>query len=424
MQADRYGNELSTSSAKARDSYVAATDALLSADHGAIDGFEAAIAEDPDFKLAHAGLARARQIAADGAGAKAAMAAAEAASGDLTAREAGHMAAMRQLIDGPMASYPALRAHLAEHPRDVLIAQPSVGVFGLIGFSGLPGREAELLAYTASLAPHYGDDWWMLAQHGFSMCEAGQVEKAIPLLDRSLELYGRNANAAHIRAHCYYEAGEPETGRAFLEDWVPGYDKRGILHSHISWHIALWAMAAGDLDAMWARVDADVGPGGSQGLSINILTDTVALLFRTMAAGHGVPAERWRQLSAYATEQFPNCGIAFADVHAALAHAMAGDAAALARIVEAPAGPAADVVKASAEAFESVAGEDWPEATRRLVRAMGDHARIGGSRAQRDLLVHMLLYALVKQGRTDEARDVLGLHRPVQSDAPMVAGLN
>ena len=420
---DRYGYDLSTTSAKARDAYVAAADALLAADHGAIEGFETAVAEDPAFKLGHAGLARARQVAMDGAGAQSAMAAAEAAPGGLTAREASHMAAMRKLIDGPMASYPVLRAHLAEHPRDALIAQPSVGVFGLIGFSGKPGREAELLAYTASLAPHYGDDWWMLTSHGFSLCEAGQTDAAISLLERSLDLNARNANAAHVRAHAYYEAGEMAAGRAFLEEWLPGYDKRGILHSHISWHVALWDMLAGNVDDAWARIDADVGPGGSQGLAINILTDTASVMFRAEAAGVAVPAERWRAMRAFASEFFPKCGIAFADVHAALAHAMAGEFDALAKIVDAPKGPAADVVSAMGHAFEAVGKAEWPEATKRLVASMSDHERIGGSRAQRDLLEHMLLWTLLKQNRSEEARNLLALRRPAQAAAPLVAGL-
>jgi len=35
-----------------------------------------------------------------------------------------------------------------------MVAQTSVGVFGLIVFGGQPGREAEQLAFTTTLAPH------------------------------------------------------------------------------------------------------------------------------------------------------------------------------------------------------------------------------------------------------------------------------
>ena len=41
--------------------------------------------------------------------------------------------------------------HVTANPRDAMIAQTSTGIFGLIGFSGLPGREAEMLAFTSAL---------------------------------------------------------------------------------------------------------------------------------------------------------------------------------------------------------------------------------------------------------------------------------
>ncbi len=57
---DRYGLELSTSSATARDAYVEAIDRMLAAEAHVDDSLAAAIAADPDFALAHA--AEARQL--------------------------------------------------------------------------------------------------------------------------------------------------------------------------------------------------------------------------------------------------------------------------------------------------------------------------------------------------------------------------
>ena len=61
-------------------------------------------------------------------------------------------------------------------------------------------------------------------------------------------------------------------------------------------------------------------------------------------AGEARDPELWRELSDYATQWFPSPGIAFADVHGALAHAFAGNADALAKIVDGAKGPAKDVV--------------------------------------------------------------------------------
>ncbi len=428
MLKDRYGNALDTDSPAERDAYDAAMDSLLSAGPDMRERFQALCDAAPDFLQARVGLARARHIMGDAGDARAAMAEARtlAAERRLADMDASRMHALGLLIDGKAGeAYPALRAHAVAFPTDAIAVQTCTSVFGLIGFSGAPGREADLLAYTTALAPYYpDDDWWFQSQHAFSNCETGRIDIADRLIDRSLAGNRRNAHAAHVRSHVYYEAGDAAAGIAFLEGWLPDYDRRGRMHGHASWHLALWLLGAGDIDRMWELVDGNVAPGSAtQALPINQLTDTAAILFRAALAGVDVPDERWRAVSDYAREKFPKPGVGFADVHAALAHAMAGAEDALETIVAAPAGPAADVVRDLAEGYRAIARRDWARATDCLTRGMADHARIGGSRAQRDLLEHTLLYALVQQGKADEARRTLALRRPVQAGKAPVVGL-
>jgi len=424
MLRDKYDNEITTSSGAARDLYIEAVDRLLGAAPFMVEGFAAVVAADPDFALGHSGLARALQIIGNIPDARAAMAAARAVAPRQSEREAAHLHAMSLLIDGKgVEAYRAIRAHVAVHPRDAMLAQTCTSVFGLIGFSGQPGREAELLAYTSELLPHYEGDWWCMGQHAFSLCETGQVDRADALIDQSLAINPRNAHGAHVRSHVYYEAGEPKAGMSYLQGWLADYDRQGIMHGHLSWHVALWALEMGDTEQMWQRIDADAAPGGSLGPPINVLTDTASFLYRAALAGHDVPAERWQGLSDYAKRMFPNTGLGFVDVHAALAHAMAGDEDAVEAIIASAVGPSADVVRDLAETYRAIARQDWDAANRYLTVAMTDHARIGGSRAQRDLLQFTLLDILVKQGRGQEARHLLALHRPVQANIQSVAGL-
>lgn len=415
MLRDRYDNALTTASAAARDAYAAGMDRFLAADAGAADAFARAAEEDPDFALAHLALARERQMRADPAGVREALAAARAAAGarPVSAREAGQLHALGLMLEGrgPEAMA-AIRAHLADHPRDAMVAQTCTGVFGMIGFSGQPGREAEQLAFTAALAPHYGDDWWFLAQHAFSQMEAGQTGPAEATIARALDGNPRNANGAHIRSHLHYETGETEAGFAYLDQWRKDYDRGGILHCHVNWHIALWALERGDAETMWAVVDADIAPETGAGPPLNVLTDMAAILYRAELAGVAVDPARWRAISAYASERFPTPGMAFADVHAALAHAMAGEGEALARILRDAKGPAGDMVRLLAEAFGALAAGRWADALGPLATAMADHARIGGSRAQRDLVEFAMAGALLKLGRAEEARRLLAIRRP------------
>ncbi|MFT5220687.1 MAG: hypothetical protein ACI9LO_001326 [Planctomycetota bacterium] len=414
MLNDRYGNALSTSSAIARDHYVTAVDCFLASNFGAEDAFSAAIEADQNFTLAHLGLARCLHVLGQGSDARAALARARKIANGLSPGEAGQLQVLGLLIDGkaPLA-YTAVREHLLEFPRDAMVAQTCMGVFSLIGFSGQPGREAEHLAFTTSLAPAYGDDWWFQAQHAFAQIEAGQLGAAEKTMLKAQAGNSRSGSTAHYQAHIYYETGEQRAGLDYLQGWVKDYDRRSLLHCHLSWHIALWLLNEGRVTEMWQLIDKEIAPGAAWGPAINVLTDMAALLYRAELVGVEVPAQRWQSVSEYALASFPKTGLAFVDVHAAIAHAMAGNNEALQKIIDEARGPAADVVKTLAQAFDAIAAHDWSLAIVHLCEGMIDHARIGGSRAQRDLIEFATTAALLKSGQADEARRMLSMRRPV-----------
>ncbi len=421
---DGYGNKVSTASRTAVDHHDRGVQLFLGANHGATEAFEAALAADPGFALAHAARARALMMEGRMPEAKAAIVQADALAPSADRRERDHIAAMAALLSGrPAAARMAIKPHVRDYPRDAMAAQLCTNVFGLIGFSGKVGREADLLAYTAALLPHYGDDWWMLSMHALSLCETGQIAASQALMDKALTLNPRNANGAHFRAHAQYEAGETAAGRRYLGDWMAGYDDRAVLHGHLSWHLALWALHDGDEAAMWAAVDNRVAPGASKGLPINILTDTAAILFRAEIAGLRVDPARWKAISDYAARFFPETGQSFADLHAALGHAMAGEGDRLAHIAATAKGFAGDLVRPVARAWGDIARGNWSAALGHLAPAMATTERLGGSRAQRDLLELAYVNVLVKLGLTDEARRALRLRRPVLAEAPPIQGL-
>ncbi|MCU4651308.1 tetratricopeptide repeat protein [Roseibacterium sp. SDUM158016] len=422
MLEDRLGNRLTTASQAARDAYVEGVDHILAATWGAADAFGRAISADPDFALAQAGLARALMYEGDMGSARATLARARELVGGATPREASHVAIFGLLLQGLAGeARAAVRAHVAEYPRDALAAQVCTNIFGLIGMSGEPGREAAQLAYTTHLMSHYGDDWWLLSVHAQALCEVGRLDEAMAVMERSLALNPANANASHFKAHTLYEAGETAAGRAYLATWVQGYDRRALLHGHLNWHRALWALEQGDEAEMWGLFEDGIAPGSGASLPINVLTDSAALLWRAELAGMEVDPSRWTSLSHYALQFFPDPGQSFADIHAALAHAMAGDGAALARIAGAERGFAADLVRPVADAWGAAARQDWQLALDTLAPVMADHARLGGSRAQRDLLELSYVAMLLKLGRGDEAHRTLRTRRPVFAASPPLA---
>lgn len=421
---DRYGNTLSTNSALARDAYVLGLDRFLGAEPCVEQALSQAIQEDANFALAHVALARYRLVIGNRAGAQTAIETARQCQQKLTDWEKRQIEIMSLLIAGKSAAgYVLAREQLSEYPRDVLTAQACLGVLSLIGFSGRSGRESENLALAEILTPHYGADWWLQGLLGFAQVEVGQFDRAQKNIERSLIANPRNAHGAHFQSHLFYETGETDAGYAFITDWQRGYAKEGQMHCHIAWHIALWALARGDIDEMWQVVDRDIDPRGAWGPPLNVMVDMAAVLYRAEMSGVKVPTERWAIVSDYADLNFPKTGLGFADVHAALAYAMAGKANALERIIKDAKGPAAELVRYLAEAFGAIAAQNWTEANHLLTKALWDHARIGGSRAQRDLIEYASVAVLLRLGRTEEAHRQLAMHRPLAKIENAVAGL-
>jgi hypothetical protein len=68
----------------------------------------------------------------------------------------------------------------------------------------------------------------------FAACECGRLDEALNLIQRSLEGNPRNVHGAHIRVHVLCEKGEPERASGYLDDWMPGFSKEGLLHCHLS----------------------------------------------------------------------------------------------------------------------------------------------------------------------------------------------
>lgn len=426
MLQDRYGNALTTSSQAARDFYVEGIDRMLSGDADIDTTLQKAVEADDGFALAFMALARAKQVLGRGHEAKAPLARARELGGAVSEREKSHLAIFDKILSGQgMAAIPAIAEHMKSWPRDAMALSPITGVFGLIGFSGKEGREADQLAALAPLAGHYGDDWWFRTQLAFAEIELGRFEPGLRNIELGLKGNPRSAHAAHIRAHLYYEMGERKEGLAYLTEWAKPYPRGGHLHCHVNWHLALWSMEEGRTGEAWRIYRDALQPDAAWGPQINVLTDCASFLARAEIAGGQRNAEAWRNLAGYAARWFPNSGIGFADLHSAVAFAMAGEGEALQKMIEQPRGPTADMVPPIARGFAAFAKGDWPTVIRELEPLMKTHERLGGSRAQRDLLEYALALALVRAGRSVDASRQLASRRPNNSRSRLpVAGLN
>jgi tetratricopeptide (TPR) repeat protein len=249
--------------------------------------------------------------------------------------------------------------------------------------------------------------------------ENGQREAARPKIERSLAQNPSNPWAAHAHAHLSYEEGDPNTARAFLTSWLTTYPRNGTLYSHLSWHLALSELEAGNAAAARKLFKEAFAPDVHSGPPRGKLNDAVSFLWRWELAGHPRDCDAWRIMHDFVNRAFPHAGIAFSDMHIALAQAVAGNNAALearAREVDDltrrgryPSGP---LVPAVSRAFAASERGDFSATIDALEPITGELERIGGSHAQLDLVEFTLLRAYIGAGRVDDARRMLsGRHR-------------
>jgi hypothetical protein len=408
---DRFGLVLTTRDEASAADYVAAVDLMLSANAGTEALLDRALAADPEFAAAHIAKARLCQVQARIPEAKAAAAEARALAGRVTPREARQIETIALAIDGNGPGAMALlEEHIADYPRDGLALSLALGVFGLLGFSGRIDHHEAQLALLERLAPHWGEDWWFLTYLGWARIELGDIARGAGEVERALAGNPRNAFAAHARVHGYFEAGDPEGGAAFAEAWLPGYARESQLHCHLSWHLALFELARGNPERARELYANAIRPAVSHAPPLFNLADAASFLWRWQLYEAGRDLAAWDEVAAHARQYFPQAGVHFADVHAALAE---GTDLAEQRIGQCRArleagrlaqGPVVPELCAGAAAF---ARGDYAEAAERLGGALPELARIGGSHAQREVFEDTYIVACLRAGERGKAADCL-----------------
>ena len=338
----------------------------------------------------------------------------------VTQRERQHVEIMAAAIEGqPKVALTGAEQHLDEFPRDALVLSLLLGAFGLYAFSGRADHDAARLAICERHARHYGEDWWFLTYLGWSHTEAGNVGAGRTVTERAIALRPENGNAAHALSHALFEQGDMAAGRTFLSGWLPAHERASYLHGHLSWHVALMALEAGDLDGALRIYEQHVRPSDSRYPPMNVFTDAASLLWRLSLAGKAGLEPYWREVAVYGDRFFPRAGPHFADVHYALVAAATSNEVLETRLAElealeangrlAPGSSAIDLCRG----IRAFAEGDNENAIRILEPLMPAVVRIGGSHAQRELWEDTLIVACLRGGRGDKAAKIISdrLHR-------------
>ena len=413
MHRDRFDQPISTCSACAAALNDDAVDRLFALQNGACALIDEALALDPDFALAHSTKARVLLQQGDAAAGRQWAVRGRDLAAELPARERAHAEVVCLAIHGESTALQAVRDHAATYPRDAVPLSFAVGVYGLLGFGGFNDFHEQQVALLESVAPAWGEaeDWWFLASLGWAYVEIGRTAAGIALLERSLALNPDNANAVHGRAHGYYEQGAAAEGEAFIDAWLPRYDRSAVLHGHLAWHQALFALQRGDAERALGIYRDAVSPTASSALPLFTMIDAASFTLRCGINGHPLAADERHQLADFAAKHFPKAGVPFANVHLAMAYACAGKREAqdalrsrVAALLDDGRQPSGPVVARVCEAVAAYAGGDYAGAAASLDEAAPELARLGGSHAQRDVLIDLAIAAHLRANAASKAR--------------------
>jgi hypothetical protein len=404
MIRDIHGLALSGATERAATEYEAAVAELQCYRGDPVARVEAALSEAPDFAMAHAAKAWLHLLGTEPGGlATAAEAHAAASRTAGTERERGHVAALGHLIAGRWhEAGRVLEDVTIDAPRDALGLLAGHQIDFFTGHSRmLRDRIARALPHWDAAMPGYHS---MLGMHAFGLEETGDYARAEAAGRRGVELEPRDGWSQHAVAHVMEMQNRTEEGIA----WMRGNDQwagDSFFQVHNWWHLALYHLEIGDIEAVLELFDTGIG-GGRSGVVMDMV-DASAMLWRLHLRGVDV-GDRWQAVADGWAPIAAAGSYAFNDVHAVMAFIGAGRRSAadavLAAQREAMARPGdnaaftAEVGHAVTQALIAFGDGDYARTVALIRPVRSISHRFGGSHAQRDVIDLTLIEAAFRAG--------------------------
>lgn len=417
MHQDVRGLDLNTSSAEAARLYDEAIDTYFHYDLALPRKVKAVLEADPEFGMGHCLRGYVLMMLGTSGVYPKVMQAAAAARGFLaagTARERAHVDALEAWARGDLLGACAhWDAILCAHPHDVLALRLHHNA------AFWSGRNYVLRNTVASVFDAWDETVpgfaHVLGMFAFGLEECGEYGRAEAYGRRACELDPGDLWAIHAVAHVLEMQGRHGDGQRWLDRPADAFAGKNPFQGHVWWHAALFALERGDRDAVLALYDERIRAANTE-FYLDV-QNMASLLKRLELVGIDVGA-RWEELADFAQDHTHDHVMAFTDVHACLALAAAGRAAAaqdyvgsLRAFARTPDNFAAATMEAVTvplcEALIAYEAGEPARAADLLMPLRDDLAPIGGSHAQRDLFHQILLDALFRSGRLEPARALL-----------------
>jgi tetratricopeptide (TPR) repeat protein len=405
---DSRGMPLSTRSAQSLARYEQALDLIHGYFVEPMAVLDAALAEEPDFVMAHCMRAGYSILFGDKAmqpQLRAAVEAGEALADIANDRERRHLAAARAWLNGEFGL--GVRRYgeiLEDYPRDSLAIQLAhVGDFFLGQSTLLRDRIAQVLPHWNASVPGYG---YLLGMHAFGLEECGDYARAEDSGRRALELNARDPWAVHAVAHVMEMQGRHADGIEWLtsrrQNWVP--DNAFAIHNW--WHLALYHLDLSNHARVLELYDSQIRAQPST-FALD-LVDATALLWRLHLRGVDL-GKRFHEVADCWEPTAQDGFYAFNDAHAMMSFVAAGRAAAMQKLLATLEARAQghgtngmmtrEVGLPLCRALAAFSEERYTQALDLLTDIRSSAQRFGGSNAQRDLIHLTMLEAAHRAGR-------------------------
>ena len=403
VRRDAYGLEVTVASPPALELYDRGVRELLSwgTEAGAL--FARAVEVEEDFALARGMVGLCHFLEERYAQANEAIEGALGLAPLLSRREQQHLQGLALSIQGRAAkAIPLIQEHLREFPRDIVMIQRLYYIYFW------QGRSADMLRLTGGTVSHYTDDSFMLGLHSFSLEENGLFAPALRLGEAALALNPKDAWAAHGVAHVLYETGDSARGIAFLPPALERCDQLGPFRVHLTWHLALFHLGAGQYDRVMEIYRRGIRIRRDQ--VRQELDDAISLLWRNQLYGRDV-RELWGDLAHAARERILLPNLIFHDLHLSMAMAAAGDAEGVERqlahlserATQSSNPTLREVGLPLLRGLLAYARGDFPGTVAHIEPIRERIIEVGGSHAQREVFHDTLIEAYLRLGQMDRA---------------------
>jgi hypothetical protein len=426
MMLDRRGLAVTGSTQEGLDHFEQALAELQCYRGDPVATVDKAIAAAPGFAMAHALRAWLHLLGTEPAGIPVAREAhAAAAATAATLNERGHVEAIGHLITG--------RWHRASRVlEDVTIEAPRDALGLLAGhqidfFTGharmLRDRIARALPAWDCSVPGYHS---ILGMHAFGLEEMGDYARAEAAGRRGVELEPRDGWSQHAVAHVMEMQNRTADGIAWMTANPDAWAGDSFFTVHNWWHLALYHLDRGDIDAVLRLFDTEIY-GARSGVVLDMI-DASALLWRLHLRGIDVGnrldavAENWSPIATAGN-------YAFNDAHAVMAFVGAGRRDAAIAVIAAQKDAMArnddnamltrDVGHDVCRAILAFGDGDYAMTVRLLSPIRSIAARFGGSHAQRDVLDLTLIEAALRSGNAALAAALAAERLDTRHESPL-----